>query len=164
MLKVALFVHSMGGGGMARVMAGLACGFADRGVDVDLVVVKAEGEFLDLVPANVRLIDLKARKTVVSLLKFLLYLRRERASAIISMPLRTNIVALMSKMIVRGNIRVIARQDTTLGEQYVESSFRQRRMWEVFKLLLPTADHVVAVSDGVAKISVAQFLVPPQKL
>ena len=54
--RVALFTGSMRGGGAERAMLILASAFCDRGVGVGLVLVKAEGEYLDMVPDGVRVI------------------------------------------------------------------------------------------------------------
>ena len=147
---VALFVHSMSGGGIQRVMLSLATGLAERGILVDLVLNNAGGEYIDLVPESVRLIDLNTHRTVASFLGFLRYLRRERPDVVLSTPLRPNVVALVAKVIVRGGLRVIVRQDNTLSMKSVDGSFRDRRMWQVFQCLLPLADGIVSVSHGVA--------------
>lgn len=147
---IALFVHSMSGGGIERVMANLASELAERGMSVDLVLNKAEGELLDLVPESVRLIDLDSYRTVASLLRFLRYLRRERPAVVISTPLRPNVVALVAKMLFRRDVRVLVRQDSTYSEKFADGSFRDRRMWQVYKCFLPLADGIVSVSRGVA--------------
>ena len=45
---IAIYVPSLSGGGAERVMLDLASGLSDRGIRVDLVLVKAEGHYLDL--------------------------------------------------------------------------------------------------------------------
>ena len=64
---IALFVPSLRGGGAERVMLGIASGLAARGVPVDLVLVRAEGEYLAKLPGGVRLIDLGSRRTAYEL-------------------------------------------------------------------------------------------------
>ena len=44
-------------------MLGIATGLADRGMSIDLVLVRAEGEYLSQVPEGVRLIDLDSHRT-----------------------------------------------------------------------------------------------------
>ena len=131
-------------------MLGLASGLVECGMPLDLVLVRAEGALIDLVPESVRLIDLDSHRSVASALKFLLYLRRERPAAILSTPLRTNVVALIAKLLIQRRIRVVARQDNTFTEEFDDGSFRQRMMLRVLKWLLPMADCIVAVSKGVA--------------
>ena len=57
--QVALFMGTLGGGGAERVMLDIGRLLARRGMAVDLVVVRAEGPYLDIVPPEVRLVDLK---------------------------------------------------------------------------------------------------------
>ena len=147
---VALFIHSMGGGGAERVMLGIAAELAKRGVLVDLVLNRASGEFIELVPDSVRVIDLNTRRTVVSFLRFIGYLGRDRPSVVISALLGPNVVTLAAKMLFRGNPRVLVRQDTTLSDAFTNNSFRNRMMWRVFKCLLPVAEDIISVSQGVA--------------
>jgi len=82
--RVALFIGSMRGGGAERVMLDLASGLARKGLKVDLVLMHAKGEYLHLVPDDVRVIDLDTRKLVSFLADFLRYVRRERPAAILS--------------------------------------------------------------------------------
>ncbi|MBW4439943.1 MAG: hypothetical protein KME10_01640 [Plectolyngbya sp. WJT66-NPBG17] len=46
MSTLAIFAPNLHGGGAERAMVNLARGFAERGVSVDLVLVKAEGAYL----------------------------------------------------------------------------------------------------------------------
>ena len=131
-------------------MLGIAVELAKRGVLVDLVLNRASGEFIDLVPESVRVINLNTRRTVVSFLRFIRYLGRDRPSVVMSALLRPNVVALAAKMLFRGNYRVLVRQDITLSDAFTKNSFRNRMMWRVFKCLLPVAENIISVSQGVA--------------
>ena len=51
--RLAMFIPSLGGGGAERTMLTLLGGMVASGVAVDLVLAKAEGAFLDEVPAEV---------------------------------------------------------------------------------------------------------------
>src|SRR2546428_9696850 len=75
---VALFLPSLEAGGAERVMLNLALGFADRGLAVDLVLVRAEGTYLAEVPPHVRIVDLGARRAPRGILALVRYLRRHR--------------------------------------------------------------------------------------
>ncbi len=50
MPDLAIFFHSLFGGGAERAMLNLATGFSQRGLSVDLVLLRKEGPYLDLVP------------------------------------------------------------------------------------------------------------------
>ena len=147
---VALFVPSLHGGGAERVILGLAAGFADRGIPVDLVLVSAEGEYLNQVPEGVRLIDLNSHRTAASLLKLVRYVRREQPTALLSTLSHANVVALLAKLLLRGRLHVVARVENTLSEMFDTGTFKQRQTLRLLKLLIPAADGIVAISQGVA--------------
>ena len=147
---IAMLMPSLGGGGAQRVMLGLASGLTERGMAVDLVLVKAQGELLDLVPESVRLIDLNSHRAAASSRKFLRYIWRERPAVILSSLIQTNLLAMLAKLLLRKELRVIVRQESTFSEEFVEQSFTRRWSWRALKWLLPVADGVVAVSQGVA--------------
>ena len=148
--KVALYLPSLRGGGAERVMLSIAKGLAERGMHVSLILVRAEGDYLNSIHEDVRLIDLNSHRTAASLLKLLRYLRRERPAVLLSALTPANVVALIAKQIFRGSLRVIVRQDSTFTETFNDGSFKERGVLRVLKLLLPSANSIVSVSHGVA--------------
>jgi glycosyltransferase involved in cell wall biosynthesis len=59
MQHVALLMANLQGGGIQRSMLHLAQALADRGHRVDLLVYKAEGDFVDSVPSAIRVVTLE---------------------------------------------------------------------------------------------------------
>ena len=57
---IAFFLPSLVGGGAERVTVNLAEAITERGFPVDLVLVAAEGVFLDQLSPSVRVVDLHA--------------------------------------------------------------------------------------------------------
>ena len=148
--RVALFTGSMRGGGAERVMLTLAAGFAERGVGVDLVLVKAEGEYLGMVPDGVRVVDLDSRRTLTAVPRLLKYLSQERPSTLFSTVLPTDLAALIAKLFQGRRLRVVLRQSTTFSEAFGTAAFKSRQVMRLMRLLMPAADAIVAVSEGAA--------------
>ncbi len=148
--RIALFIGSMGGGGAERVMLTIANGLAARGVGVDLVLMHARGEYLHLVSDEVRVIDLDSRKFVTFVADFVRYVRRECPSAVLSTLSTTDLVALIAKLVTGRRLRVGVRQAITYSDAYVDATFKSRQVMRLVRLLMPAADVIVAVSDGVA--------------
>lgn len=148
--RVALFTGSMRGGGAERAMLTLATAFAERGVNVDLVLVKAEGEYLDMVPDGVRVVDLDSDRTYVAIPKFLRYVWRERPAALLSTLLTTDLAALIARVIFGRRLRLVVRQATSFSETFASVPFKTRLFMRLVRLLMPAADAIVAVSEGAA--------------
>jgi glycosyltransferase involved in cell wall biosynthesis len=128
-------------------MLTLARGFVARGRPVDLVLVQADGAYLDDIPRGVRLIDLGVSRTASSLVPLIRYLRRERPHALLSTSTHANVVALVAKRIARVPTRHVVRQPMELTP--VRSFARI-----VFLLARPLyrwADGIVASSERVAR-------------
>lgn len=149
--RVALFTGSMGGGGAERAMLTIASSLAARGLSVDLVLMHARGEYLEMVPSNVRVIDLNARKVISFIADFLRYVSRERPSAILSTLPTTDFTALIAKLVFGKRQRVVLRQAITFSDALDdEPRFRARQTMRLVRLMMPLADAIVAVSEGVA--------------
>ncbi len=147
---IALFVPSLHGGGAERVMLELASGLVDRGIRTDLVLVKAEGEYLSQVPNGLRIVDLNSHRAAASLLKLVRYVRQEQPVALLSTLTQASVIALAAKLMLRGNLRVVTRIANTYSEEFATGTFKHRQALRLLKAMFPVADGVVAVSQGVA--------------
>ncbi len=81
--RIAVYIHSMTGGGAERVQALVASGFARRGYPVDLVLNRAEGPHMAFVAPGVRVVSLDC-STAGAVPRLLTYLRETRPACLIS--------------------------------------------------------------------------------
>jgi len=153
--RIALFVGSFeGSGGAERVFLNLACGLASRGHRVDLVMARHKGHFLDQIPPEVRVVDLKVRSARQSLwvlprlgkdawfwAKMILsrkphyvlgalpalakYLKRERPDVVISSMHYPNVVAVVARDLAGVQSKVVLTVHNTLSQEIAFS--RKRR-------------------------------------
>lgn len=149
---VAFFVPSMRGGGAERAMLDLARGFASRGLRVDLVLAQAEGAYVSKVPADIRLVDLQARRVLKGLPPLVRYLRSAQPRALVSTQMHANLIALWAKRLAKVPTRVIIREATTGSHPVyrIGSTLRFHITHALARLCYPWADGIVAVSEGVA--------------
>ena len=84
MPTLAIFVHSLSGGGAERAVVNLARSFSARGISVDLVLLHAEGAYLSHVPADIRIVDLGGGRLLFSLSTLIKYLKQERPAILLS--------------------------------------------------------------------------------
>jgi len=148
--RLAVFVPELLGGGAQRTMLNLAQGMAERGYTVDLVLAQAKGPYLAQVPESVRLVDLRAWRTLASLPALMRYLRRERPEALLSV-LHANVIALWARRLVGASTRVVVCEQNTLSSDAQQASdWRLRLTPRLNRRFYPWADGIVAVSKGVA--------------
>lgn len=150
--RIAFYLPSLRGGGAERTTLNLANGFARRGYKVDLILVKAEGEYLSDVNKNINLINLNASRTLKSLLKLIKYLRLNRPQTIISALHHANIICFLAVKISGVNTKVIltARNifsSSTASENKIRLNFFKTFM----RFCYSHADHVVGISKEVIK-------------
>jgi glycosyltransferase involved in cell wall biosynthesis len=163
--RIALFLRSLSGGGVERVMLNLANGFADRGYLVDLVLLKAEGINLPRVKPEVRIIDLNTAsasntkkikfptslQSVRSLPALTQYLRQEQPAALLSAAHFPNEIAVIAKHLARVSTRIVVSEHTTLSiEATTGEQLTSRFAPLAARLTYPFANRVVAVSKGAA--------------
>jgi glycosyltransferase involved in cell wall biosynthesis len=149
--RVALFLPSLGVGGVERNTLRLAQGFLERHIAVDLVLAKAEGEWLSRVPQGIRVVDLGTPRALLSLPGLAGYLHRERPVALLAAKDYINIIAILAKQLSRVRTRVVVSVRIHLSrDAHYATSFRARLMPLLVRLFYRWADEIVAVSEGVA--------------
>ena len=132
-------------------MLDLARGMARRGRLVDVVVAHARGPYADLIPKEVRLVDLKALRIEVSHLSLLRYLKRERPTVLMSTLLDADVVALAVRKFLHRDIKLIVRIASTMSQAATDLSLKGRVTLAVWRRLLPCADAVASLSAGAAE-------------
>ncbi|WP_034622972.1 glycosyltransferase [Desulfovermiculus halophilus] len=149
--KISFYLPSLRGGGAERSMLNLAQGFANRGYLVDLVLAKAEGPYLSLVPDNVQIVDLRASRVLKSLPGLVCYLRREQPQAMLSAMGHANLIALWAKRISNVPVRLGVTIRNTTSISIKHGNYIRSKMILLFsKWFYESADSIIAVSKGVA--------------
>jgi glycosyltransferase involved in cell wall biosynthesis len=149
---VALFIPVLSAGGAERVFLHLAGGFAEQGLDVDLVLVRREGPLLAQVPPRVRIVDLQSSRLLFSLRALVRYLREARPAVLLSAMEDINTVALCARRLARVDTRVVATVHNTISvEAQRAQSVKVRAAPLLARRFYPWADAVVAVSHGAAR-------------
>ena len=150
-MKVALFAPSMGGGGAERMFKRLATGFAQAGLDVDLVLACAEGPNLEGLASGVNVVDLESPRLLRATRPLVRYLDRCRPDALLRRwctPTWSRCGRGRRLAVDRG---LFCREATTLGVSSANAHDRRDR-WAgpLARRFYPAADAIVAVSEGVA--------------
>lgn len=158
--SVGVFLPALAGGGAEKAMLHLAQGLAERGLKTDLVLAEAEGDYLDQIPPEVRLVDLKSKFPVVfsKTLALQRYLQREQPTVLFS---ALDIVSssLWAKWSSGASTRVVMCIQTYMSEQFRhdQSSTLKKLRPQLVRWLYPRSDELVAASRGTAE-DLAQIL------
>jgi glycosyltransferase involved in cell wall biosynthesis len=150
--SIALFYRFIGGGGAEKVLVNLARGFAERGLETDLVLCDASGPHMWQVSPQVRVVDLKAPRMIEAFPKLVQYLQREKPSAILSALHFSSEVTIGAKCLAGVPTRVVISEQNTLS---LEVRHNPRLRYQLAplaaKCFYPWVDGIVAASQGVAR-------------
>jgi len=148
--KVALFMPSLNGGGAQRVMVNIANGMVSRGLNVDLVLSNATGEFLNHIEPGVRIVNLNSKRVIKSFLKLSLYLRKENPYIIYSALEHANICALFSNILAGCICKVVVCVHSSYSRP--SKSIINKILFKfLVKIFYRFSHAVVVVSKGSAK-------------
>jgi glycosyltransferase involved in cell wall biosynthesis len=147
--RLAIFLPDLTEGGAQRVVLNLACGIAERGYAVDLVLVRAVGPYLAEVPAQVRVINLGASRILACLPALVRYLRREKPKAFLSATSYSNVVALWARRLSGISTNLIVSEHSVPSEKSQSSSNWRVKWMPQLRKFYRWADSVVAVSRAV---------------
>lgn len=150
MAKIAFLIADLGGGGAERVALSLIQGFVRRGHQVDLLLMRKTGVFLEHLPAEVRVIDLRARRIRNVVQPLIRYLRKERPDALQVSIWPLPIAALIAAALARVRTRIVISEHSVLSRQYGRSRASRAELLLSTRLLYRFADRIICVSEGAA--------------
>ena len=112
---IAVYMAFSGDGGVERMVTQLLQGFVNKGRNVDLVLARARGGFIDQVPAEVNIVRLGTDHTYTSLPALCRYLRRVRPQSLLVAKHRAGIVAVLASRLCAYHGRLVLRLGTTVS-------------------------------------------------
>lgn len=174
-LSIGIFLPNLSGGGAERAMLHLAEGLCQHGFKIDLVLVKAEGDYLDLVPSAVRIVDLRSKFPLVLSKTIALrrYLQHENPAIIFS---ALDLVgsALWAKWWANsqphGSTRVSTRVVMCI-QTFLSGQFQDDQRYtiapiraQMVRWLYPKANGLIAASHGTAEDLAHLIAVPVEQI
>lgn len=181
-LRIALALPGLSGGGVERTVLSLARGLIERGHAVDLLLFEEIDTLADEIPADARRFVMKqrginffrdqmrlARRFGFRILKFLrkslfrlqdarsivAYIDEEKPDCILPSASRTKLATLLA-------LCFTTRMPTVIP--IMHSVIMRPRYRKLYSILFPTADHIVAVSDGVADRVALKLKIPRERI
>ena len=155
--RLTFLLPNLGGGGAERVALRLISDSLAAGHEVDLVLSQAIGELLPLVPSEVRIVDLRAKRVRAVVAPFRAYLRERQPDVVHIMMWPLTIAGIVACRLAGSQARIVTSDHSTLGRQYSVSRLSLARVSRTTRFFYPMADQVLCVShesaDDLARLS-----------
>jgi len=149
---VVLYVPDLSAGGAERAALNLLEALPGPDLRVTLLLNRREGPLLATLPPGAAVVSLEARRTLLAVPRLAAFLRRERPDVLISYLEFNNIAAIWANRMAGRPTKIVASHHVTMSSFNGNAqSFKRRLVPLLYQLSLPVADHVVAVSRGVAQ-------------
>jgi len=154
MASVSILLPDLRGGGAERVKLELAHEFAQAGVDVEFVLMRAEGSFLEEAQSSFSVVNLdtsRFRDVPVALVR---YLRRRRPDVLLAAMWPLTVIAPLVTRLSRSApyCKVLVSEHSILSVQYKDWGLLHRvAMRASMAIGYRLADHRVGVSSGVTQ-------------
>jgi glycosyltransferase involved in cell wall biosynthesis/ubiquinone/menaquinone biosynthesis C-methylase UbiE len=149
--RLALFVPSLAGGGAEKRMLNLAAEFVKEGHEVDMLLVRAEGAYLNRMPANVHVVELGASRPLKAIPALVRYLSAKKPDALLATLTNANMAAIWATQLARVKTRCVVSEASHLSKELQHSPAHNRFLIPLLmRFFFPTAHAIVAVSNEVA--------------
>ncbi|HEY9852605.1 MAG TPA: glycosyltransferase [Leptolyngbyaceae cyanobacterium] len=169
---VSFLLPNLNWGGVQRSVVNLAGSLVKQGLNVDLVVQRLAGAFLEEVPSEIRIVDMGSPRLRSSISWVWRYLQQEQPIALISNTHYNDEIALLArrfsgvstKVVVQVHNDISAQQRPSIKTPLAFFGLAPYRADSLVRLFYPWADEIVAVSDGVAEKIADVSGIPPERI
>lgn len=150
--RIAIVLPDLRGGGAERVCVNLANEVVRRGFDVDVVLMRLQGELVNQIDPRVRVVDLRAPRVRNFLLPLIRYLRSNPCNALVVNMWPLTVITGIAHRLARHTGKVVLVEHTNwTASQIAGKSLRRRLVGLSMRWFFPWADERVAVSEGSAR-------------
>ncbi|MDZ7751668.1 MAG: glycosyltransferase [Gammaproteobacteria bacterium] len=147
---ILIFVSFSGQGGVERMILNLARGLVARGHGVRLVLARADGGWLDHLPAGVEVERLGTRHTLTAVISLARYLRRHRPPLLLVAKDRAIKAAILARALAGVEVRLVGRLGTNASAALAGRGRVKRALWHAgMRRFYGRLDGLVTVSQGV---------------
>ena len=149
--SIDILLPNLRGGGAERVCLNLANEFASRGLQVRMVLMRAEGELLPLLDPRVEVVDLGAARVRNALWPLVRHLRQARPAALLANMWPLTFLAVLARKLARVKCRVVAVEHIAWSAtSLVKRKRNAMALKSSMKWMRPRVDALLAVSGGAA--------------
>ena len=165
MPDVAFILPDFRMGGAEKVALCVIEYLVSQGCSVDLVLLRRDGELLGMLPPEVKIVDLGARRIRNAVRPLIRYLAQQKPGTIQASMWPITIIAIVANFLAGRRAKVVVSNHAILSAEF-PSRFRRAMIGSTTKLFYPFADARIAVSRGagddaaaLSSLSPAEFTV-----
>ncbi len=162
--SLVIYLPDLSGGGAERLYLGLAPAFVEAGFDVTFLLDREQGELLGSVPAGTLVVSLGASRQLAALPRLVRFLRRTRPDLLLSAMEHMNVMSVLARGVSGARTGIVLSQHNALSEQAKRPGLKHRIVPLLYRLALPSAAAVVAVSRGVADDMAQRAHIPRERI
>jgi glycosyltransferase involved in cell wall biosynthesis len=162
--RVLFLLPNLGGGGAERVIVTLLRHLDRSRFEPHLALVEAAGPYLEEVPADVPLHDLKAKRVRRAFRAMIRLSWKLRPHAILSTLYEMNMAAVLSRPFFPAGVRLLIREGAAPVAQYIHGRKHPWVRGWLYRYVYPRADRIICVGDFVVDALADNFHIPRNKL
>ena len=169
-IKLCLVLNAPQGGGAERVMINLSRKLSREKFDLSFIFFNTEGEYVDLIPKDIALVDLKMKlpgpyelTNPFWIFKLSVALRKAKPQVIFCTLGYTNLMVILAKLLAHIPSKLIIRE-TTIKSQELKNDKWHTAKKLVYKCLYHLADCIVSPTSAAAEDLTSFFGISPDRL
>jgi len=165
--RIAFVMADLGTGGIGKMRVHLTRELVERGLQVDLVLGRARGPYLEQVDPRVRIVRLKSSHPIGSLPGLVRYFREARPEVVICEKLRVNLAAQRACWLARHRPRMYTSMHGVLSHKLEGENLSGRKKHSKYRDIArayPHNDGFICVSTGIADDLAEHFGIARDKL
>ena len=150
-MKVVFFIPTLESGGAEKVTSILCNQFISNGYEVELVLIKKVGPYLNHLHSNIKIVNLNKNRSLFCIFKFYKYIKQSKPDIIISALDNANIISAIVKKFFFPKIKLIITCHSTISKEFKYSdNYKAYFLKKLMKYTFCYAEKIIAVSNGVA--------------
>lgn len=164
--KITLLLPSLNDGGAERAFLNLAGDFLRRGYDVELLLYKTFGPYLEQLPAGLSVYSLRARTPFGALWQLVRHIHKHRPAHILSALPEANLLNIAARHLGGRRYRCLISEHTILSEnlRLYRARFAHRLKHFLVRRLYRHADAIITVSRAAAADLAPYAHIRPEKI
>ena len=150
--SIVFYMPNLASGGIEKMTLLMAPEFVKAGYKVTLLLQTADGGLINSVPTGIDIVALNCRRTILSLIPLIKYLRQEKPDILFSSYGHNHIIAIWAAFFARTKTKLIISQHNAPSAEIVKGRGLKFSVLlpVLYSLFLRFAHSLVAVSQGVA--------------